>query len=212
MPTCRTEMIFISNLRATFCAKHDFKVTKRTHAIKLLCKNVVETFSSKDFFSILLTKYFLILEQFFRFWNIFLDSEIFFSILKFFSRFRNIFLDFNFFFSRFHNFFLTMKYFCGFQNFFLDYESFLSILKVISRWRLSATILWSITVELVCLKICRQLSGFSNNSIRVYPIKLTKRHAWSQEQYFSKHCCLDICRCALNISRSIASYIFIACF
>ena len=53
----RTEMIFI-------CAKHDFTVTKRTHAIKLLCKNVVETLNYKDFFSILPTKYFLIQKQF----------------------------------------------------------------------------------------------------------------------------------------------------
>ena len=83
----RTEMIFIYNVRATFCAKHDFTVTKSTHAIKLLCKNVVETLNYKDFFSILPTKYFL-------FSNSFLDSEIFSSILKYFSRFRIFFLDF----------------------------------------------------------------------------------------------------------------------
>ena len=126
MPACRTEMKFISNLRGTFCAKHDFKVTKRTHAITLLCKNVVETFSSKDFFSILLTKYFLILKQFSRFWNIFLDSEVFFSILKFFSRFRNFFLDFIIFFWLWNIFvdskifFLIMKVFSQFWKLFLD--------------------------------------------------------------------------------------------
>ena len=145
MPTCRTEMIFISNLRATFCAKHDFTVAKRMHAIKLLCKNAVETFNSKDFFSILVTQYFSILKQFCRFWNIFLDSKIFF-------RYRNISLYFNFFF-RFCNFFLDfiiffdseiflwiLKLFSWFSKFSLDYESFFSILKVFSRWRLSATI------------------------------------------------------------------------
>ena len=114
MPTCRTEMIFISNLRATFCAKHDFKVTKRMHAIKLLCKNIVETFNSKDFFSALLTKYFLILKQF--------------------SRFRNIFLDFKFFFLDFINFFFWLwsifvdsKIFSWLWKFFLDFISFFSM-------------------------------------------------------------------------------------
>ena len=137
MPACRTEMIFISNLRGTFCAKHDFKVTKRTHAIKLLCKNVVETFNSKDFFSILLTKYFLILKQFSRFWNIFLDSEIFFSILNFFSRFRNIFLDFKIFFPRFRNFLLDFIIFFWLWIIFVDSKFFFLIMKVFSRfWKL----------------------------------------------------------------------------
>ena len=179
MPTCRTEMIFISNLRATFCAKHDFTVTKSTHAIKLLCKNVVETFNSKDFFSILLTKYFLILKQFSRFWNIFFDSEIFFSILKFFSQFRNIFLDFIFFsrfrncFSRFHNFFLTLKYFCGFQIFFLDYEDFFSILKVFSRWRLSARL--AASDVFMCLH--NQLSSLNFIMVQLYE----KRNSWNRQ-------------------------------
>ena len=115
----RTEMIFIYNVRATFCAKHDFTVTKSTHAIKLLCKNVVETLNYKDFFSIL-PKYFLILKQFSWFWNIFLNSEIFFSI--------------PYFFSRFHNFFWLW-------NIFVDSNFFFSILKVFCRWRLSATII-----------------------------------------------------------------------
>ena len=56
MPTCRTEMVFISDLRATFFAKHNDTVTKRTHVIKLLHKNIVKIFDYKDF-SILVTKY-----------------------------------------------------------------------------------------------------------------------------------------------------------
>ena len=134
MPTCRTEMIFISNLRATFCAKHHFTVTKRTNAIKLLCKNVAETFNSKDFFSILLTKYFLILKQFSRFWNLFFDSEIFFSILKFFSRFRNIFLDFNLFFLDSVIVFLDFINFFWLWNIFVDSKFFFLIMKIFSRF------------------------------------------------------------------------------
>ena len=92
----------------TICAKHDFTVTKRAHAIKLLCKNVIETFNSKDFFSVLVTNYF--------------------SILKYFSWFRNIFLDFKFFFLDFiFFFFLTPKFFSWFWKIFLDYESFFSM-------------------------------------------------------------------------------------
>ena len=85
MPTCITEVIFISSLRVTFSTKHYFTVTKRTHAIKLLCKNDVKTFNSEDFF--------LISETFFRNFEIALDSEIFFSILKVFARFLSFFLD-----------------------------------------------------------------------------------------------------------------------
>ena len=136
MPTCRTEMIFISNLWVTFCAKHDFTVTKRTHAIKLLCKNVVKTFNSKDFFSILVTKYFWILKHFSRFWNSFLDSETysrfwnFFSIPKYFSLVQ-------FFFSIFRNFFSQFHIFFWLGNIFLDSKIFFSIMKVFSWfWKL----------------------------------------------------------------------------
>ena len=123
MPTCRKEGIFFSNLRVTFFAKHHFTVTKSMHAIKLICKNVVKIFSSKYFFSILVTKHFPILKQ---------VSEIFFSILNFFSQSRNIFIGFNFFFSilyffsQFHFFFLYLKYFSEFQICFLDYKSLLT--------------------------------------------------------------------------------------
>ena len=47
-------------------------------------------------------------------------------------------------------------------------------------------------------KVCHQLSGFLNKSIRVYPVKAENWHALSQEQYFSKHHFLDICQCAFN--------------
>ena len=87
----------------------------------------------QNFFSILVTKYFSIMEYFPRFWNIFLDSE-----LRFFFD-SKIFFSILHFFSRFHFFCLTLKYFYGFQNFFLDYESFFSILKDFSRWWLLAT-------------------------------------------------------------------------
>ena len=150
MSTCRAEMIFIPNLRDTFCAKHDFTVTKLRHAIKLLCKNVIKTLYSKDFFLILVTKDFSILKHFSRFWNfwnIFLNCNFFFSILKYFSQFYIFVLDSVTFLLDFINIFLTLKYFSGFQNFFsvvkvlyLDYETFFSILKVFSRWRLSVTI------------------------------------------------------------------------
>ena len=114
----------------TFCAKHDFTVTKLAHAIKLLCKNVVETFNSEHFFLDCCKK-------------LFLDSEIFFSVLFFFPWFRNIFLDFILYF-----FFLTLRYFCGFQNSFLDSESFFLILKLFSQWRLSATMHFSLLLTL----------------------------------------------------------------
>ena len=122
MPTCRTERIFFSNLRVTFFAKHHFTVTKSRHAIRLICKNVVKRFSSKYFFSILVTKHFSILKQF---------SEIFLSILNFLSQSRNIFIGFNFFFdsvlffsnSFFFFFFFTLKYFYELQICFIDYES-----------------------------------------------------------------------------------------
>ena len=112
----------------TFCAKHEFTVTKRAHAIKLLCKNVVETFNWKDFFSILVTNYF--------------------SILKQFSLFRNIFLDFKFFFLdsvivfliSFFFFFFDSEIFLWISKLFSWFWKFLSIMKVFSRWRLSATI------------------------------------------------------------------------
>ena len=118
----------------TFCAKHEFTVTKRAHAIKLLCKNVVETFNWKDFFSILVTNYFSILKQFSLFRNIFLDFKFFFldSVIVFlisFFFFFFFFFFFNFFFFFFFFFFLTLKYFCGFQNFFLDSESFYRLWK-----------------------------------------------------------------------------------
>ena len=70
----------------------------------------------QNFFSILVTKYF--------------------SIMEYFSRFQNIFLSFKFFFS-ISFFFLTLKYFYGFQIFFLDSESFFSIMKAFSRfWKI----------------------------------------------------------------------------
>ena len=104
----------------TFCAKHEFTVTKRAHAIKLLCKNVVETFNWKDFFSILVTNYLSILKQFSLFRNIFLDFKFFFldSVIVFLISFFffwlwNIFVDFK-------TFFLILKV-------FIDYESFFSM-------------------------------------------------------------------------------------
>ena len=91
----------------TICAKHDFTVTKRVHAIKLLCKNVVETFNSKDFFSVLVTNYFSILKYFSWFRNIFLDFKFFF-------------LDFIFFFFNSKIFFLVLEDFSRLWKFFLD--------------------------------------------------------------------------------------------
>ena len=160
MPTCRKEMILISNLRAQFCAKHDFTVTKHTHTIKLSCENVVKTFSSKVFFSILATKYFSILKYFSQFWNIFYGSGILFSILNFFfsipknfSPFKIFFLD-SVIFSRFHNFifdseisFWIPNFFSQFWKFVLHYESFFSILKVFSWCRLSATIIFRLEIR-----------------------------------------------------------------
>ena len=120
-PLCRTEMIFTSNLRATFCAKHDFTVTK------LLCKNVIEAFNSEDFFSILVTNYFSILKQFSLFRNIFLDFKFFFldSVIVFLISFF---------------FFFDSEIFLWISKLFSWFWKFLSIMKVFSRWRLSATI------------------------------------------------------------------------
>ena len=63
-----------------------------------------------------------------RFWNIFLDFEIFLSILKHLSRFWNISLDSETPFS-------ILKYISRFWNTFLDSEIFLSILKFFSRFQ-----------------------------------------------------------------------------
>ena len=99
----------------TFCANHDFTVTKRAHAIKLLCKNVVETFNSEHFFLDCCKK-------------LFLDSEIFFSVLIFFPWFRNIFLDFILYIFFDCEIFLWIpKFFSWFWKFFLDFETFFSM-------------------------------------------------------------------------------------
>ena len=121
MPTCRTERIFFSNLRVTFFAKHHFTVTKSRHAIRLICKNVVKRFSSKYFFSILVTKHFSILKQF---------SEIFFSILNFFSQSRNIFIGFHFFFDSVLFFSISFFFFFWLWNIFLNSKFVFSIMKV----------------------------------------------------------------------------------
>ena len=107
----------------TFCAKHEFTVTKRVHAIKLLCKNVVETFNWKDFFSILVTNYFSILKQFSLFRNIFLDFKFFFldSVIVFLISF------FFFFFFWLWNIFVDSKTFFLILKVFIDYESFFSM-------------------------------------------------------------------------------------
>ena len=110
----------------TFCAKHEFTVTKRAHAIKLLCKNVVETFNWKDFFSILVTNYFSILKQFSLFRNIFLYFKFFFldSVIVFFFSF---FFFFFFFFFWLWNIFVDFKTFFLILKVFIDYESFFSM-------------------------------------------------------------------------------------
>ena len=117
MPTCRTEIIFISKLRATFCAKHDChaKMLKKIQFQRFFLDSCNKIFLDSEIF-------FSILNFFSRFRNIFLVSEIFFLILIFFSRFHIFFLDFIMFFFRLWNNIVDSNFF------FLGYESFFSIL------------------------------------------------------------------------------------
>ena len=121
MPTCRTEMIFTSNLRYILCKS--WLYSNQTCAcnktvMQKCCRNI----------------------QFQRFFlgscnKLFLDSETVFSILKYFSRFRNffsipfflgffwlwdIFVDSKF-------FFLILKVFSWLWKFFLNLENFFSM-------------------------------------------------------------------------------------
>ena len=48
---------------------------------------------------------------------------------------------------------------------------------------------------LVCLYICRQLSGLTPSGCT---LKAENWHAWSHEKCFSKHHYLDICRCVFK--------------
>ena len=62
-------------------------------------------------------------------------------------------------------------------------------------------------VKFVCLFICRQLSVFPNNPVKVCAYKVKSCHALSHEQFFSKHCFLDIFRCAFKVFILIPKYI-----